>query len=140
MVRQKAFAYVVRTDRLHPQLLVFTSLDEPGFEVPKGALEEGETFEQAAHREVFEESGITGLRVRKELGVAYWQDEEQRFFLLEAPSGLADSFEHAVTGQGIDRGFRYQCRWLDIEPALGTLLVQGCDAFVEELLEEFVTR
>jgi hypothetical protein len=26
--------------------------------------------------------------------MTYWQGEEQHFFLLEAPGGLADSFEH----------------------------------------------
>jgi ADP-ribose pyrophosphatase YjhB (NUDIX family) len=48
--RTKVFAYVVRTDRASPGLLAFVSLDEPGFEVPKGSVEAGETLEQAVIR------------------------------------------------------------------------------------------
>jgi 8-oxo-dGTP pyrophosphatase MutT (NUDIX family) len=131
----KVFAYVVRTDRAPPGLLAFVSLDEPGFEVPKGAVEAGETLGQAALREIFEESGITGARIVRELGVTQWLDEEQHFFLLEAPPRLADGFEHVVTGQGIDAGFQYRYRWLEVERALSDQLVQGCDRFVEALLE-----
>jgi 8-oxo-dGTP pyrophosphatase MutT (NUDIX family) len=107
---RKSFAYLIRVDRPHPRLLVFDSLDEPGLEVPKSAAEEGETFEQAALREVLEEAGITSVRVIQALGMTRFCDEEQRFFLLQAPGGLPDAFEHTVTGDGGDRGFRYAFR------------------------------
>jgi class 3 adenylate cyclase len=75
MAGLKVFCYVVRTDGSEPQLLVLTSLDEPGFEVPKGAVESGETLEQAARREILEESGITAVRVVKGFRYDYrWLD------------------------------------------------------------------
>ena len=132
----KVFCYVVRTDGRAPRLLVLTSLDEPGFEVPKGAVEPGETLEQAALREILEEAGMTAVRVVQELGVAHYMGEEQRFLLLETTRQLPSTFTHIVTGEGVDKGFRYDYQWLDVTPALNDLLVQGCDAFVSELIKE----
>ena len=129
MASRKSFTYLVRADRPEPQLLVLDSLDEPGLEVPKGAVEE------AAVREVLEEVGITSVRVIQELGMTWYKGEEQRFFLLEAPDGLPDAFEHTVTGGGGDRGFRYAFRWLPVDAALKDQLVQGCGAFVGALVE-----
>jgi 8-oxo-dGTP pyrophosphatase MutT (NUDIX family) len=132
---QKAFCYVVRTDRATPQLLVFASLDEPGYEVVKGAVETGETFCQAALREVHEEAGITAVAPVRELGVTSWHGEEQRFWLLRTTTPLPDRFAHEVTGEGIDRGFEYRFRWLDVTRDLHHLLVQGGSRFVDELIQ-----
>ena len=132
--RDKVFAYVPRiTDGL-PELLVFESLDEAGFEVPKGEVEGGETLARAVKRELLEEAGIVGARIVRELGEADWQDERQHFFLVEAPSGLPHGFEHTVTGDGIDAGFRYRFRWLPVDGRLHDRLVQGSDRFVDRLL------
>lgn len=68
--RKKVFCYVVRTDAALPALLVFESLDEPGFEVPKGAVEAGESLEGAVYREVLEESGSTAA---SSIGTAGWR-------------------------------------------------------------------
>jgi len=115
-------------------LLVFVSLDEPGYEVVKGAVEPGETVVQAALREIYEEAGIRNVTPVRELGVTYWHDEEQRFWLLRATAKPPESFSHQVTGEGIDRGFEYRFRWLDVTPNLHHLLVQGGNRFVDELI------
>ena len=135
--RQKVFCYIVRSEDDTPRLLVFGSLDEPGFEVVKGAVEADETLEQAALREIFEEAGITAVQVIKRLGITNYLQEEQHFVLLETTQELPLSFTHRVTGEGIDQGFQYHFRWLDLSPALHDALVQGCQAFVGELLDEF---
>jgi 8-oxo-dGTP pyrophosphatase MutT (NUDIX family) len=139
MSARKSFVYLVRRDGDRPRLLVFESLDEPGLEVPKGGLEAGETYEDAAVREVREEVGIVGIRVLGDLGAARYEGEEQHFLLAEAPSELPESFEHTVTGEGADAGFRYVFRWEPIDSDLEAKLVQGSGAFVERLVEE-VTR
>ena len=48
-------------------LTIYTHIKGLGF--PKGHVEEGETFEQAAIREVTEETGLTELKIIKKLGV-----------------------------------------------------------------------
>lgn len=84
---------------------------------------------------MLEEAGTTGVRVIQEIGVTWYKGEEQRFFLLEAQGGLPDAFEHTVTGDGGDRGFRYTFRWLSVDSSLQGKLVQGCEAFVDALID-----
>jgi len=132
--RRKSFVYLVRRDGDAHRLLVLQSLDEAGFEVPKGSVEEGETYEQAAVREVQEEAGVGGIRILRELGITWYEEEEQHFLLAEAPEGLPDVFEHTVTGDGIDAGLRYAFHWEPINFSLAEMLVQGCGAFVLDLV------
>lgn len=136
-VHRKVFAYVTRITDGVPELLVFDSLDEPGLEVPKGAVEVGESLEEAVHRELLEEAGITGACFVRQLGATVWRDERQHFFLVEPPPGLPRSFEHPVTGDGIDAGFRYRFHWRSLDRGLHGRLVQGCGRFVDELLAAF---
>jgi len=135
MAVRKSFVYVVRRDGPAVRLLAFDSHDEPGFEVPKGTVEASETFEDAAVREVFEEAGMEGIRIVRELGRTTYGAELQAFLLASAPEDLPETFEHVVTGDGVDRGFSYTFGWLPIDADLESKLVQGCGAFVDALLE-----
>jgi 8-oxo-dGTP pyrophosphatase MutT (NUDIX family) len=133
-VTSKVFVYITRRHSQIIELLVMDSLHEPGFEVPKGSLEPGETPEQAVHREVYEEAGICGLRILAKLGEIQWRGEDQAFYLGEAPPDVPDVFVHQVHGTGIDRGFWYAYRWIPVGTGLEERLVQGCDRFVDELV------
>jgi 8-oxo-dGTP pyrophosphatase MutT (NUDIX family) len=131
---RKAFAYVTRRTPGGHELLVFVSLDEPeGFEVPKGAVNPGETFSEGARRELFEETGLENLAVLAELGTTWYGNEEQRFFHFAAPSGVPARFTHTVTGRDGDAGEAYDLRFLPIDDGLADRLVQGSDAFVDTL-------
>jgi 8-oxo-dGTP pyrophosphatase MutT (NUDIX family) len=131
---RKAFAYVTRRAVSGHELLVFRSLDEPeGFEVPKGAVNPGETFGEGARRELFEETGLENLAVLAELGTTWYGNEEQRFFHFAAPSGAPAHFSHTVTGCDGDAGEVYDLRFLPIDDGLADRLVQGSDAFVDTL-------
>jgi 8-oxo-dGTP pyrophosphatase MutT (NUDIX family) len=136
-IQQKVFAYVTRVTDGVRELLVFDSLDEPGLEVPKGAVEDGESLEEAVHRELLEEAGITDARIIRKLGAADWGDERQHFFLVEPPPGLPRSFEHTVTGNGVDAGLHCRFRWRPLDRGLHGRLVQGCGRFVDGLLAAF---
>jgi 8-oxo-dGTP pyrophosphatase MutT (NUDIX family) len=131
---RKAFAYVTRRVATGYDLLVFRSLDEPeGFEVPKGAVDPGETFEEGARRELFEEAGLENLVVVADLGTTWYGNEEQRFFHFAAPSGVPHRFDHTVTGLDGDAGEVYALRFLPIDDRLADRLVQGSSAFVNAL-------
>ena len=60
-VKGKALAYVTRGE----ELLVFRHRDFPeaGLQIPAGTIEDGEEPEQAALRELREESGLTDVRM-----------------------------------------------------------------------------
>lgn len=135
MLQEKVFIYLTRVHESASQLLVFESHDEPGFEVPKGSVEPGESLSKAVQRELLEEAGITTIRIHKQLGSSRWQNEQQHFYLVEGAADLPDCFEHTVTGLGIDSGFRYHFQWLPVHANLTHRLVQGCNRFVGELLE-----
>jgi 8-oxo-dGTP pyrophosphatase MutT (NUDIX family) len=133
-MKRKVFAYVTMQEDHSTYLLVFESLDEPGFEVPKGSIEPGEDLATAVHREVHEESGVVDLEIIQELGKTLWQDEEQHFFYVRTKTATRDEFEHQVTGGDFDHGFQYQYTWLPIDAGLATHLVQGCGRFLDELI------
>jgi 8-oxo-dGTP pyrophosphatase MutT (NUDIX family) len=136
MAKIKAFAYVVRTDRQPPQLLVMRSPEEPGYEVVRGKQELNETIEETAQREVFEEAGLTGCTFVRVLGIVRWRNEIQHFCLLRAPDGLPNSYVHTVEAPGSgDHGQEFQMSWLPISMALEGELVQGSNRFLMQLVE-----
>jgi 8-oxo-dGTP pyrophosphatase MutT (NUDIX family) len=133
-MNRKVFAYVTMQEDRSTYLLVFESQDEPGFEVPKGAVEPGEDLRAAVHREAYEESGLTDLEIIQKLGMTIWKNEEQHFFLARIKNVKREEFEHQVTGVDFDQGFRYKFKWIRIESGIDKALVQGCDRFVDELI------
>lgn len=107
---------VVRRDGAAAAYLVIRdSYKNWGF--PKGHLEEGETAEQAALREVQEETGLDDLRLLAPLGAIDWHFQFRgrhihkwcHFFLLE-------SFGAATVPQA-DEGIT-ECRWVELAQAV----------------------
>jgi 8-oxo-dGTP pyrophosphatase MutT (NUDIX family) len=68
-VKHKVICYIVRDG----QLLVFAHLDQPwdvsGLQVPAGTIRPDEAPEAAALREASEETGLSGFRIVRKLGV-----------------------------------------------------------------------
>lgn len=85
--------------------------------LPKGHIESGEGAEQAARREVAEETGLTQLELLGDVATIDWYFQDRRdrvhkfcrFFLFASPAGETRP-EH---GEGIS-----ECAWLSYEEAL----------------------
>lgn len=136
---------VVYVTREHPetavdQLLVFDIVDGPEFQaiVPGGGIEQGETVEEAARREVREETGIEISAVR-EVGVV-----DGSHFVQAAPVGpIPHEWEHQKTpGEGLGPDELVRCHWLQLRPGLQLWGERG--AFVHVLIRQrvvaYVTR
>lgn len=88
--------------------------------LPKGHLEEGEDSQQAALREVCEETGLNDLILGPDLGEIDWTFRQRgrlvhkfcRFFLMSS----ARSDTRPEVAEGIS-----ECRWLPVEEALRTI-------------------
>ena len=101
-VRSKVLAYVTRGE----ELLVFRHRDFPdaGLQVPAGTIEVGEDPQDAALREVREESGLTDVRVVGFLGrylydAAPHRDEahDRHVYHLELTGSAEQSWLHYET-------------------------------------------
>ena len=84
-----------------PRILLISVLEGRRWQLPKGHIEEGETPEEAAVREVQEETGVSG-RIRAPLpGVEYWfVDHRKRrihktvdYFVLDYVGGDPANFD-----------------------------------------------
>jgi 8-oxo-dGTP pyrophosphatase MutT (NUDIX family) len=98
--------------------------------LPKGHLEAGETPEQAALREVGEETGIERLELRSPLGTIDWFFREGpdlihkycHFFLMET--------DDEATRPQVDEGIS-ECLWLPLPEALKTLTYDNARAVLD---------
>ncbi|HUH14622.1 MAG TPA: NUDIX domain-containing protein [Gaiellaceae bacterium] len=129
--RTRVIVYVVRGR----ELLVFDGAS--GYGVPGGGIEAGETPEEAAIREVAEETGIAVTLVRQ-LGVgmtpgSFESDfvHESHFFEATPPVDVPDAWEHIVTGVGRENGTRVRCRFVPLTRDL--VLVAGRDLYLPAL-------
>lgn len=126
MVTSKVIACITRVRGGETQLLVFEHVDHPdaGVQVPKGTVEPGETLENAARREVREESGLTEIDGLEYLGrttqVAFGVEEEWNYFALHADGNCADreGWTYRVQGSGEDEGMLFRYYWVPLTAEL----------------------
>ena len=97
--------------------------------MPKGKLDPGETFEQAAVREIEEEVGLRGALGVELPAVAYTDHKGRskivRYWLMRAEDVPPFEPNHEVD----------EVRWLDAEAALGLLSYERDHALLDAALE-----
>ncbi|MFF4148059.1 NUDIX domain-containing protein [Streptomyces sp. NPDC001698] len=119
--RIRVAAYVIR-HRAASELLVFdhVGMPEAGTQVPAGGAKSGEGLEEAALREVAEETGLLTATVVRQIAVEdkphpdTGQPRRTSFFYLQAPTNTPDAWEHSVHGDGDDAGLTFACRFLPL--------------------------
>ena len=135
-VRRRVACYVTRTGPNGAELLVFEHADEnladpSGIQIPAGGMLPFEAIDQAAQREVEEESGLTNVTFQRQLGsVELGLNDEggpsvTTFVHLTAPSGGPPSWTHTVTSQGVDNALTFDWRWEPYPPSFELAAGQG---------------
>ncbi len=120
----KAFAYITRNTAQGVEVLVFAHTEpDSGIQVPKGTVEQGETPEEAALRDAYEECGLEGLELVRHLAtdtVHFPNDPENHqiqkryFYQLHASSQTPERWYHRVSAGTGDKGMTFICFWLNI--------------------------
>src|SRR5262245_46930463 len=124
-ILHKVVAYITRERGGARELLVFRHGDYPeaGIQVPAGTVNDGEPVEAALAREVFEETGLSGLEVVRKLGVFHYRHpvtgrlHVRNVFHLRAAPDTPDSWEWTETGGGEvpeDEGYVFCFYWADL--------------------------
>lgn len=104
------------------EIAVILTLAERRWQLPKGLIDEGETPEQAALREVREESGVDAELVAPIETIDYWYFADRsgrrvryhksvHFYLMRFVGGQVEDHDNEVE----------ESRWVDIDDAVGML-------------------
>jgi 8-oxo-dGTP diphosphatase len=113
---------VYRVNGKEAEVVIVRMVPEQRWQLPKGLIDDGETFEQAALREVREESGMTAELVAPLETIEYWFTADWgnsrrrihkfvHFFLMRHMDGDGSDHDHEVD----------EVRWVTIDEAIATL-------------------
>jgi 8-oxo-dGTP pyrophosphatase MutT (NUDIX family) len=113
---------VFRTDGSAAEIAIVRIVPEMRWQLPKGIIDHGETIEQAALREVREESGVIADLVSPIETIEYWfvadRDGERikyhkfvHFFLMSYREGDVADHDHEVD----------EARWVGVDTAIEML-------------------
>jgi ADP-ribose pyrophosphatase YjhB (NUDIX family) len=119
IARRRVVAYVTRERDGRTELLTIEAEQYPeeGVQVPAGRIDHWETLEEGLRRELAEETGLTGVRVVRELPnfeCTYETYYENHAFHLVAEEKTPDAWKHRIHGEGVDSGLVHGCRWVPL--------------------------
>jgi 8-oxo-dGTP diphosphatase len=137
-ISRKVFAYITSGTRLllftHPEHL------DAGIQVPAGTMNPGEAPAGAVLREAFEETGLTTLRIDRQLAAAhpYGRDEfhDRWFFHLICEGSPPETWRHGERdpSDGGSGWIPFDFFWADLATNLSPLIARH-DRFIPELRE-----
>ncbi len=117
------------------QIILISVRNGQSWCLPKGIVDKGETTEEAALREVSEETGLTGRIIDKLGDINYWyyiKEENIKcrktvyFYLMEYVSG--DTADHDIE---VDEAV-----WFPLETALEKVSFKGDRTMIEKAIEK----
>ena len=136
--KNKVVVYVVKEGRLLVFRHVDFSYEEVGIQVSAGTVEVGESPEEAALRELQEETGRSGFKIVKFLGVSKYnhlpaKDEVhiRHFFQAEATEDLPERWSSQEDHDGTQPPTRFECFWIPLKN--GHILQSGQGALLCEV-------
>lgn len=100
-------------------------------QVPAGGIESGETVAEAAARELYEETGLTGATYVGVIGAHEFGGNHVTFVRFDAPAGGPDGWRHLVRSGDLDDRMTFGCRFTPLP--LTEALADAQDAFVNRL-------
>jgi 8-oxo-dGTP pyrophosphatase MutT (NUDIX family) len=125
LIVRKAIVFITRDTLDGREVLVFQH-PHAGIQLPAGTVEDGETYEEGALREAYEETGVKNLSIVQHLGVIElsFADEVRRVLedvtLLQTPNGtpteyLLDRGLYVSAGETRD-GYTFVAHHADLDP------------------------
>lgn len=139
-IKKKVVVYVVRNDNL----LVFRhrdfSYEEVGLQVPSGTVKENELLEDAALRELIEETGFNNFKITKYLGSANYDQSpyrneihERHFYVATPTEELPERFNSEELHDGVGEPTRFECFWIPL--TRGHIIQGGQSEFIWKVSE-----
>lgn len=141
LIRRRAVVYATRERGGRMELLTIEHLEYPeeGIQVPAGRVDHDEELEAGMRRELAEETGITRVRVVRELPdfeCRYETFSRNHAFHVVVEEETPDHWGQRVQGKGADSGLTYICRWVPLtaelrlwrnegDPMLAKLPIEG---------------
>jgi 8-oxo-dGTP pyrophosphatase MutT (NUDIX family) len=115
---------------------VFEHVDHPeaGIQIPAGGIRPGESVDQAARREVYEEIGLTLDKPLEVVGVddsphPMTSAARHTTFVVTTVDDVVDEWLHQVSGSDGDGGLRFACSFMPVDEA-ARVLVDGQGQFL----------
>lgn len=142
-LKKKVVVYAIQNNKLLVFRHVDFSYEEVGIQVPAGAVEEGEDIEQAALRELQEETGYKNFEIVAYLGAAnydispYREEIQERHFYVAKPiQDLPDRWYSQEDHDGEGKSTRFECFWVPL--VQGHILQSGQSEFIWKISEHLI--
>ncbi len=140
ITKQKVIVYCIKDGKLLVFRHVDFSYEEVGIQVPAGSIRDGETEQEAALRELKEETGRNEFEIVSALGTSIYdmtpyraEIQERHFFLAKPTADLPERWQSQEEHDGMQVPTKFECFWIPLTQA--HVLQSGQGALLWKLSE-----